>query len=292
MKRDPRERTPAPEIRNPPPPKDIPADEDPASSSEPWEELEGVLTPFHDERSQRIIERVRRTYEDEDADLETLTTAAYEGLADAANEELRQLVTRMRHVLQLGLMRTDEAESPISRQRVGDMLDALDHAGELLDAQLTREEIAKRFLDLSENPFDLSKALQERLEERGLLQEIDVDLDPAPVRGDPERLSGAVAELVEYLVGVADDGNTVLEMAWEDETLELLAGTRPSRVSPDELLDRMSRPPIMDDTDLDLPLARAIIEFHGGLIVVDAPDADTAGLRITLPALSEPELTG
>lgn len=296
MKRDPRANPPKPEIRNPPPPDDLPDDEDeedgPTATSEPWAELEGVLSPFHDARSDRILERVQQVYEDEDADLETLTTAAYEGLADAANEELRQIVTRLRHALQLGLMQTGEDEGPITRDTAGDMLEALEHAGELLDAHLTREEIAKRFLDLSEDPFQISKAVRESLEDRDLLEEVEMDLDPAPIRGDRERLSGAIAELVEYLARASGEGTVLLEMSWEDDELEAFVGTRPPRIPLEELLDQMSRPPILQEADLDLPLARAILEFHGGTLVIDAPDPDTAGFRFTLPALSEPSLSG
>lgn len=294
MTRDPRIRTPKPEIRNPPPPDDLPDDEDdedgPTATSEPWEGLEGVLSPFHDERSDRIVERVRQVAEDEDADLEALTRAAYEGLADAANEELRQIVTRLRHALQLGLMQAGEDEAPISRETAGDMLEALDHAGELLDAHLTREEIAKRFLDLSEDPFQISEAVRESLRDRDLLEEVEADLDPAPIHGDRDRLSGAIAELVEYFSAVAGADEILVEMSWEDDRLETFVGTRPPCVSLEELLDRMSQPPILQDAALDLPLARAIIEFHGGTVVTDAPDPDTAGFRFALPALAEPKI--
>jgi hypothetical protein len=219
----------------------------------PREELEEALTPFHEERTERVLDRVKRIYQ-EDADLETLATAAYEGLADVANEELRQIVTRLTHAIQLGLMETDPGERPISREKALDLLDALHHAGDLLDAHLSREGIAKLFLNLSGEPFHISEAVRRRLRKRGLEACVAADLEPVPRKGDEERLAGAITEFVDHLIQRAvADPTVLLRLRWQADRVIGFIGLRPADLSLETLIDELGTPPILQEGNLRPP---------------------------------------
>lgn len=282
MIRDPREQTPKPEIRNFPPPSSVEDEED--EEQAPWERFESVLAPLPDERAERVREQIEAAHE-ADARLETVTSTAYEVLAEATNHELRQIVTQLLHALQLGLRRTDTDERPITRSRAYEMIEALQEAGELLDAHRSREDLAKAFLDLSDAPFHVADAVRERLRERDLLDAVATDLDPAPARGDREHLSGAIVELVAYLEERSEDGGVALELSWQEDELEGIAATGASGVRAATLVDDLGNAPVLSGDGPDLPLARAVLEVHGGRVQVHRPSPGTVGFRFRLPAL-------
>ncbi len=282
--RDPRYNPPKPEIRNLRPPKSSTFELD-DDTEEPWDAIEPVLSPFQAERTERILDTIEDAFQRHEADLDEGTWIAYEALAEATNAELREIVTRMHHVIELGLRRTQPSTPPVTRESAHVLLESLEHAAELLDAHLAREEIAKRFLNLEPEPFDLSNALREELIGTPLREDIELWLDPAPVHGDRKRLVDAILALAKHVRNQTTTGHAGIRLSWDDDTVNGFVGSTQTSLTQATLASALTEPATVTATDVDLPLARAILEHHEATVLVSDLDDGWTGYRFRLPAL-------
>lgn len=251
-------------------------------TKQPWKEL----SPLSEQRVDSMIERVRSAGRAlGDRDVSKLATAAYSSLMEETNWQLRQILTQIHTEVDLGL---DEGEG-LSRERAERVLQAVDRATTVVDACLDRNEITKRFIRLTPEPFDLGQAMRSYLEHNGFLEEgetVRFPVEPAPIEGDRIRLVNALGYLFDRFYQVAEPGETVVgDLRWEEDEIRGFVGLDPSHLSADVLIEDLSKPLVVEDLRFDVPLARAIVERHGGLVFVDQRGETATGFGFTLPAL-------
>lgn len=285
--RDPRYNPPRPEIRNMRAPEPTTYEGD-KPQQEPWGSLEPILTPFHQERTQDVLAKLEDAFDEDDPDLDYLTRIAYEAIAEAVNTELRDTVTRMQHIIELSLSRASSHQTGLSRENTLHLLESLEHAGDLLNAQLPREELATHFLNLQNAPFDLAESLQAHAQRLSLDPAPKLWLEPAPVKGDRDRVTQALGTLLRFLAYRTQDGTLGIRVTWKGEHVYGFVGTTAPHLTEAHLIAELSQPVRLDTDDLDLPLARAVLELHGASLVATKLDDGWTGFQFRLPAL-EPE---
>lgn len=282
MSRDSRIPRRRPQIRNFGPPKeDGPGEDD----ETPWDRLGSMLAALEEQRTQRLLDHVKEACYDRRASFREVTWTAFEAITEATNEELRQVLTTVQHRLQLSLMQTDPGEPPLTREEAWELLDAVEQGSTLLDAQAPRDEIASAFLDLDPEPVELSDLVRKRLERYGLAGSIETSFEPAPVRVDRERFGEAVIVLVETFLERSEDEDVVLRVRWEGPRARVFVGTRPPAEPKHELQRKLNRRASIRDPDLDLPLARAVVQHHEGAVRVHETDDGAIGFCCELRAL-------
>jgi signal transduction histidine kinase len=253
-------------------------------TEEPWERIEEELDPFEDRHADAIVDLVQAGLHREQCFSET-TQAVHEALVEAARHELRQLFTRIENQLELNLMRTSADKPPLSREEARDVVEVVRHGGEILDAQLSREQVSRRLLDLHMAGFALSEAIRDHLQDSGLEQQIHTDLDPAPVLGDSERLPEAFALLAQPFLDACGDGQRpVIEVEWTGDLVKVFVGSCPPTLPEHELQERLSRSVLQSGRDSDLSRALEIVEAHQGRVIVRSRE-NAIGYECPLPAI-------
>lgn len=247
------------------------------------------LSPLSDERIQSIIERVRSAGRElGEHDLMKLSSAAYSNLMEETNWQLRQILTQLQNEIELGL-REDATRPGLTEARARKVLEGIHRATRVLDAGLDRNEVTKRFIRLTPEPFDLGQAWRLYLDKNGYLQEgqpVRFPTDPAPVEGDRVRLIQAIAQLFDRFYNDRQEGETVVgSLEWSGGQVEGFVGLSNAHLTTDVLIDELSRPLVVADLRFDLPLARAIFERHGGLVYVQEPEPGTVGFAFMVPAI-------
>lgn len=279
MKRDPRVRSPRPEIRNFRPPKRLREHEE-----TPWDRLQQLLDALETDRADRILDHVKEACFEEGLSFRELTWTAYEAVTRGANEELRQVLTTVQHRLQLNLRETEPGEPPLTWDEAWDLLQTVKTGTRLLEAQAPRGEIACAFLDLDPEGVELSDLVRRRLSLSGLKATVETSYEPAPVKVDPERFGEALLVFLDSFLPDEDEAQPVLDVRWEGSEAYLFLGARPPTEPKHLLQDRLNKAASLQDPELDVPLARAVIEHHGGGVHVHER-GQARGVRLVLPAL-------
>lgn len=256
-----------------------------AEIEDPWD-LVGRRPIFDHDRTEAVLERARRR-ELPSTSLDELSWTAYESLTTAVNEEIRQLLTTLKHRLQLSLMETDAPRPPLSRGKVWKLVNQIQKGERALDAQISRKEIARTFLSLDPTDCELAETIRDHLQRKGLADVVDASLDPVPAKADPWRFGQAVVVLLEAFLDRGHDEQAVLRLRWRGEQAVLFVGARPA-VEPKHRLQRwLDQGVRVRKPGLDIPLARAILECHDAEIVVHETDDGAVGFRCVLPALDD-----
>jgi signal transduction histidine kinase len=175
------------------------------------------------------------------------------------------------------LRRLDELD-----RLVGDMLTlASAEAGQLIEPER---------IDLRDFFDDLRRDLPLFGERDFQLSAVDGTL-----RADPDRLTQVLRNLVRNAVAHTDRGGRVaIEARGIDGTLDISDTDNGPGIPPDELqliferFHRVDRSRARDrgGTGLGLPIARAIVEAHGGSIDAESSDGHGATFRVQLPGYS------
>lgn len=243
------------------------------------------MDQLEQERSRRVLYRIKEACYDHDASFHELTWTAFEAITEGTNEELRQVLTTAQHRLELNLMQAGPGEPPMTQEEAWQLLDAIEQGSQLLDAQAPRDEIACAFLDLEPEPIELAELVRRKLASHGLERTVEASYEPAPVRADEERFGEALLVLVEACLERAGDERVVLRVRWQGCEAHVFVGTRPPVEPKHELQSRLDARASIRDPDIDLPLARAVIRYHDGRVRVDETDDGAIGYACVLPAL-------
>ena len=212
-----------------------------------------------------------------------------------ASHELRTPLTVVRGQAELlGRVSDDSGE----RRRVVEMLlREIDQMNRLVDDMLSLaraeagELVRPRTVQLDEFFEDLERDLP-------LLGERDFRVEAVPpgtLEADPERLSQVFRNLVSNAMrhtGAAD--RITLSGAAHDGRIEFCVADTGPGIPPEQLeriFDRFYRTDEARDRDhggsgLGLPIARAIVEAHGGRIWAESPPGGGAAVRFELPRYS------
>lgn len=191
--------------------------------------------------------------------------------------------------------------------RVFDVLDRQTaHMSRIIDGLLDVSRIARGKVTIHQQALDLRKVLRDtievrkpHLEKRGLALEVEVCDQALRVSGDETRLAQAIDNLLGNAIKFTDAGGTVTVSAEARDSTAVVrvrdSGTGIRR----EMLPLIFEPFQQELQDsartagglgLGLPLARGIIELHGGTLVAESegPGAG-ATFEIILPLLSSPD---
>jgi two-component system, OmpR family, sensor kinase len=218
-----------------------------------------------------------------------------------ASHELRTPMTVLRG--QTELLRRVGGD-PEERRRITEMLlRELDQMNRLVDDMLALARAQAGEL-VRPQPIRLEDFMEDLARDLPLLGDRDFRVEgvrQGMIEADPERLSQVFRNLVRNAVhhtGPADR-ITVTGTARDGHIEFCVADTGPG-IPPDQLeriFDRFHRTDEARDRDhggsgLGLPIARAIVEAHGGRIWAEAPPAGGAQVRFDLPGFQAPNRQG
>jgi signal transduction histidine kinase len=214
--------------------------------------------------------------------------------AAEASHELRTPLTVMRSSLEL-LRR--HPEQPVSS--VGSALDDMeaetDHMTTLVEDLLLLARTDSGVVELELAPTDLAEVVLDAVPGLATLAtsrgtELEVDVEPAPLRGDVARLRQLVTILVDNAIrhGRPSDGHVTIRVRGGTSVTLVVEDDGPGLESGelDRVFDRFWRSPNAPDggTGLGLSIARWIAERHGGTIAAAVRAPQGAALTVRLPA--------
>lgn len=227
------------------------------------------------------------------ARLDTAFTAQKEFVANASHE-LRTPLTIIRTEIDVAL--SDPDISPEELREMGTAVtEAVDRSERLIDGLLllARTDSALTLVDL-----DLADIAEKQVEiasreadELGL--HLELDLQPAPVRGDRALMERLVGNLVENAVrhNTPDGWFAVKTSVQGDNAVLNVANSGPVVPAGDaeRLFDRFYRPDKSRSRKtggfgLGLSIVRSVAAAHGGSVTLVAPPAGGLDLTVTLPA--------
>ena len=241
-------------------------------------ESERVDVHSHDELG-RLAQTFNRT-------LDSLTTAvqAQRNLVADASHELRTPISSIRANLQL--MRDEEQLSPEDRAALRqDVIDELDDLTALVSDVVELARGSKQWGELGEVRLDqIVEASVGRARRRAPELEFDLDVEPALVHGDGERIARAVTNLLDNAAKYGADGESV-QVTLHDGVLTVADHGQGFR--DDDLpfvFDRFHRARearSKPGSGLGLAIVRQATEAHGGFAEAsNAPDGG-ALLRVS-----------
>src|SRR5262245_21760663 len=209
-----------------------------------------------------------------------------------ASHELRTPLTVLRGQTEL-LRRV--GHDPEERRRVVEtLLRELDQTNRLVDDMLSLAKAEAGEL-VRPQPLDLDEYLQDLERDLPLLGERDYRLEgtrTGTLEADPERLTQVFRNLVRNAVYHTSAGERITLSASSDNgRIEFCVADDGSGIpaaSLARIFDRFYRTDEARDRDhggsgLGLPIARAIVEAHGGRIWAESPAAGGARIRFELP---------
>jgi PAS domain S-box-containing protein len=137
-------------------------------------------------------------------------------------------------------------------------------------------------LDLEVQPVQLETVIRDvadmvkpQCDQKGLRLTVDVEPNAGPVLGDRSRLSQAISNLVNYACHrTPEGGHIILTLSSSDDGVQVSVSDTAPRLSPQDrsrIFQPFYRPEdtLVRDirgTGLELPVARVLIEMHGGRI--------------------------
>jgi len=207
-----------------------------------------------------------------------------------ASHELRTPLAVLR-----GQVELLDRESEPRRRHEGcvTLLRRLDEMDRLVDDMLMLASAeAGRLVQL--RPIALEDFFEDVRRDLPLFGERDFHVEPAAgtLQGDPDRLTQVLRNLVRNAVAHTDPGGRVAVAARaRDERLTITVSDNGSGIPPDQLERVFERFHRVDEgraregggTGLGLPIARAIVEAHGGRIWAESPAAGGAAITLELP---------
>lgn len=242
-----------------------------------------------DDAVRHRIEELARAWDHRAEDVSRLLDRAAGSLAEDANHELRQIFTMMHTQLELAAHRSTGGHAQLDEETLDEVLAAIERGTHVVERYLDRREIAKSLIQLQLEPLDLRTLLDRLFELEPLDPEDDrvrVVADPVRVRADREKLYRVVSFLVTALWRTApEQGRLTVRIEEAGAQARCFIGIDPCPLEREELMERLVARLTIDDLQIDVPYARAIIERHGGVVFVDDREPGFLGYGFELPVL-------
>lgn len=162
--------------------------------------------------------------------------------------------------------------------------------GRLSDAQRPGLMLTKQRVDLADIARERVEAVGQQLGERGL--EIEAELRPAAVDGDPPRLAQIVDNLLSNALRYSDRGGTVtVRTATQDGAAVLTISDRGIGIDPEDLphiyerfwRSEKSRARVSGGTGIGLAIVRELVRAHDGQIEVRSTPGQSTSFEVRLP---------
>lgn len=239
------------------------------------------------EEAERVVREVSMRWDHRQEDLGRLLDGACAKLADRANHELRQILTQVSTDLEL--LGRALPEDRKAHERIDRMLEAIGRATRLAESHLDRDAIAQLLITIDREPIDLADLISAQLP-LALSGDHDakIDVEPAKVLGDREKLSSSLGYLLETAHRQAGPGQRLhVQLNSGPEGVEGLIGLEPGNGSARALVEELDKPLDIEEALLDLAYVRAVVERHGGTLFAKRFGEDGLGLGFVLPRPDE-----
>lgn len=239
--------------------------------------------------AQAVIQEVLDEWDHRAKGVEELLDTVSSELADAANHRLRQLLTRLSTELELATEQTpDGPRAVLEPERLRRVQQAIGELSRVLVTHLDRNQVAKQLIQLDRTTVDLSTLVPDALRREGIPVEapdVEIEVDPSPARGDPEKLRTVVAVLAARFWTASGEGDVLKVTVTDDggDRLRGFIGLDPCPVDRNELIERLDGPLDLGSLEPNLPYARAVLERHGGNLYVVGQGEEALGYGFTLP---------
>ena len=269
-------------------------------------------------RNRSITKMIRLQLENEDlvSDLRSAKTAA-DGARSAAEEASQiksQFLAHMSHELRtplnaiLGFSEVIKKQifGPIGNERyrsyVADIFSSAQHLLRLVNDILDLSKLESGKVELSERELDLAglirdciKLVKGQADQRSihLAVELPGDLLAALIYGDELRLKQVILNLLSNAIKFSEDGQPVMVAVGRTKSGELAVTVKDSGIGMESADIPIALEPFrqlesaltrrFDGTGLGLPLAKTLVELHGGTLALkSAPGAGTT-VTVLLP---------
>lgn len=222
-----------------------------------------------------------------------------------------ELRTPLNSILGFGELMRQEAFGPIGSDRYreyvelivssgGSLLEILSNLLDLTAIESGRLSLSLRDADLSVIARDAVAAHRRALETRGLSVEMDIP-DTLPLRADPTKLRQAIGNLIQNATRYAEGATRVsvtarvnadtVTVVVEDDGIGLPEDRLVSVLEPFQRSVTDSSLAAPDGVGLGLPIAKAMVELHGGALALSGVEGGR-GLRATITLPRAPTMGG
>lgn len=248
----------------------------------------------------RAAERVEQLTPDQppvgEGDLDAVQLRIQRALEDDAAHELREILSQIRGTLEMAdLSGGEDGSVVVDRDRVDDLMGALDRAEAVLETHLDPSTVLMLLVRLEPREFDLTRHLRHFLTTHGIDPSggrIRGEMDSVTVEADRSKVVEALGHLALHLyqrsspqsvlvvdAGPAPDGNGASGHI----------GLDPAPYDEEDLVEELDQSFRINTLEIDIPYVRAVMERHGGNLHVNEGPDGSLGYSFHLPA-SPPEV--
>jgi signal transduction histidine kinase len=242
------------------------------------------------ERGPREVRGLARAFNAMSAQLEETDASRRRLLADVSHE-LRTPLTVMQGTLE-GIL---DGVYPADAAHLTPVLEETRVLARLIDDLRTLSLSEAGMLKLHREPTDLARLLNEvaaghraAADEAGVSLTVEAASDLPTLELDPARVRQVVSNLIANALRFTPRGGRVIlgAVPTEDGGASVLVRDSGTGIPPEALehvFDRFYRSPGSSGSGLGLPIARNLVEAHGGRIELDSPPDGGTEVRFTLP---------
>jgi two-component system OmpR family sensor kinase/two-component system sensor histidine kinase BaeS len=241
------------------------------------------------ESGPREVRTLTRAFNAMSARLEETEQQRRSALADVSHE-LRTPLT----VIQGNLEALLDGVYPADAEHLQPILEETRVLERLIDDLRTLTLAEAGSLVLHREPTDLVALLNEvaaayrsQAERAGIALTVDVADDVPTLEIDPARIREVVSNLLtNALRHTPRDGKVELSARLAGEQVEVTVHDTGSGIPPDQIekiFDRFYRSPDSPGSGLGLPIARSLVEAHGGTVTATSGTGDGTRVRFRLP---------
>ena len=242
------------------------------------------------ERGPREVRTLARAFNAMSARLEETEQQRRSALADVSHE-LRTPLT----VIQGNLEALLDGVYPADAEHLQPILDETRVLERLIDDLRTLTLVEAGSLVLHREPTDLGALLNEvaasyrsQADQAGIALTVTVAHDLPSLDVDPARIREVVSNLLtNALRHTPRDGRVELSAQLAGDRVEVTVHDTGSGIPPDQLdriFDRFYRSPDSPGSGLGLPIAKSLVEAHGGILTAGSGPAEGTTMRFTLPS--------
>lgn len=184
----------------------------------------------------------------------------------------------------------DDEEARASLEAIGRALRDLDHVAKNFLEYVRPRKLERVELDLSTLLSDVVSFLQPEVRQRGIEVELALPEDRAAVLGDETALRQVLLNLLQNAFDATKSGGSVrVRASVEARTIEVAIRDDGAGIAPEELekVFQLYYTTKADGSGIGLPMARRLIELHGGHLTLESERERGTTVRLRLP-LAEP----
>jgi signal transduction histidine kinase len=246
------------------------------------------------ETGPREVRSLARAFNAMSARLEETEQQRRSALADVSHE-LRQPLTVIQGNIEAlidGVYPTDAAhlEPILAETRILEHL--IDDLRTLTLAEAGSLVLHREPTDIGALLSEVAKSYQSQADQSGVSLAVTVPDSLPSLDIDPARIREVVANLLtNALRHTPRDGTVELSAALADDLIEVAVRDTGSGIAPDQLdriFDRFYRSPDSPGSGLGLPIAKSLVEAHGGTIAAVSEPRTGTTIRVKLPLTEEP----